>query len=312
MGTRAAAFTSKIKNLQDAQLRLVQSSSALGGGGGGGSGGGGGGGGTGGGGSGGQAGSAPTGVELATTLKWFSTTLLNVLKDVPGQPFVMMKSKENDPDRMALYPSLDYKGLYMTLLNFHDIIGHVHQGLYDFGKAYLNTLCALVPFLERELIDTLPYMCCTLLPVFPASLSQDIVNVVCWHLIPFTIRTKGSAGGGGGGGNGKESVFPSDSPSNGPLGFGVKDNYSSKSAAAILMMVYQFVKENTAIQRQITESLMAVKEDLIKDLLCVVAHGTPSARLPASNLLFYYWPSLNPTILDLKAAISKFNSSDSW
>ena len=46
------------------------------------------------------------------------------------------------------------------------------QGLFDFGKAYLNTLCALVPFLERELIDTLPYMCCSLLPVFPPSLSQ--------------------------------------------------------------------------------------------------------------------------------------------
>ena len=48
----------------------------------------------------------------------------------------------------------------------------LQQGLFDFGKAYLNTLCALVPFLERELIDTLPYMCCSLLPVFPPSLSQ--------------------------------------------------------------------------------------------------------------------------------------------
>ena len=48
----------------------------------------------------------------------------------------------------------------------------MQQGLFDFGKAYLNTLCALVPFLERELIDTLPYMCCSLLPVFPPSLSQ--------------------------------------------------------------------------------------------------------------------------------------------
>ena len=41
----------------------------------------------------GPAGGPPTGVELSTTLKWFSTTLLNVLKDVPGQPFVMMRSK---------------------------------------------------------------------------------------------------------------------------------------------------------------------------------------------------------------------------
>jgi hypothetical protein len=85
MGTRAAAFTSKIKNLQDAQLRLVQNTTVPGPGGSGG--------GAGSGGGRDQTGTAPTGVELATTLKWFSTTLLNVLKDVPGQPFVMMKSK---------------------------------------------------------------------------------------------------------------------------------------------------------------------------------------------------------------------------
>ena len=64
----------------------------------------------------------PNGAELATTLKWFSTTLLSILKDVPGQPFVMMRNKENDPERMALYPSLDYKGLYSTLLNFIDLV----------------------------------------------------------------------------------------------------------------------------------------------------------------------------------------------
>jgi hypothetical protein len=212
---------------------------------------------------------------------------------------------------MALYPSLDYKGLYTCLLNFHDLISHIQQGLFDFGKAYLITICSLVPFLERELIDTLPYMCCSLLPVFPPSLSQDIVNVVCWHLIPFTISNKkirdntlsiaetlrDAAEDGAGGGTGPGSN---------------RENYSSKSAAAILMMIFQFAKDNTAIHRQITESLMAVKEDLVKDLLCVVAHGTPSARMPASNLLFYYWPSLNPTVQDLKAVITKFNSSDSW
>ncbi len=43
-------------------------------------------------------------------------------QDVPGQPFLMMRSKENDPERMSLYPSLDYKGLYSTLLNFIDLV----------------------------------------------------------------------------------------------------------------------------------------------------------------------------------------------
>lgn len=159
MGTRAAAFTAKIKNLQDAQNRLMQAGAS------------------------GQPGSSslhqsgpnnpPNGIELANTLKWFSTTLLNVLKDVPGQPFLMMKSKENDAERMALYPSLDYRGLYATLLNFIDLAQWIPpSGLYDFGKAFLNTVSSLVPFLERDLIDTLPYWCCAMLPVLPSSLNQ--------------------------------------------------------------------------------------------------------------------------------------------
>eukprot|EP00094_Tigriopus_californicus_P000131 TCALIF_00127-PA protein Name:"Similar to UNC79 Protein unc-79 homolog (Homo sapiens)" AED:0.02 eAED:0.04 QI:0/0/0/0.66/0.5/0.33/3/0/2591 len=273
MGTRAAAFTAKIKALQEAQMRLLQSQTPSG-----------------------PNLNAPTGLELATTLKWFSTTLLNVLKDVPGQPLLMMKSKETDPERMALYPSLDYKGLYSSLLNFIDLIEFIPQGLYDFGKAYLNSICVLIPFLERELIDTLPYTVVGLFTVLPLSLSQDIVNVVCYHLIPFTISTKRP----------KDNV---------PLTHDMDadlENYASKSAGAILLMVFQYAKDNTALHRQITEALMTVKEDLVKDLFLVIAHGTPSSRMNAVNLLFYYWPSLNPTLYDLKAIIHKFNNSETW
>ena len=83
MGTRAQAFTAKIRNLQEIQMRLVQGSVPL-----------------------------PQGHEIANSLKYFSATLvsfikmrqtllndlksfllfqLNVLKDVPGQPMVKMR-----------------------------------------------------------------------------------------------------------------------------------------------------------------------------------------------------------------------------
>ena len=113
------------------------------------------------------------------------------------------------------------------------------------------------------------------------------------------------------------------------------------------MMVFQFVTDNSAIQRKVTECLMALKDDLVKvinhvwlasvfnikydellftnkwvaillylsilqDMLCVIAHGTPNARLPAANLLFYYWPSLNPTPVDRRNILSKFNTSPTW
>ena len=51
-----------------------------------------------------------------------------------------------------------------------------------------------------------------------------------------------------------------------------RSNYAFDSAPSILMMVFQFVKENSAIHRKITETLMALKEDVTKDLLCVIGN----------------------------------------
>ncbi len=270
MGTRAAAFTAKIKNLQEVQMRLLQNSVPL-----------------------------PQGHEIANSLKYFSTTLLGVLKDVPGQPLIMMKSRENDAERLALFPSLDYKGLYSTLLNFLDIVSLIPNGLYDFGKAFITTLCSLVPFLERELIDTLPYLVSSTLSTFPVSLVEDVLDVLCWHLLPFTVSNMNHPI--------DNCVLPEEASE-----FLKRNNYAANSSSAILMMVFQFVKDNSAIHRKITECLMGLKEDIAKDMLCVTAHGTPSARAPAANLLFYYWPTLNPTLLDRKNVLSKFNSSPTW
>ena len=43
-----------------------------------------------------------------------------------------------------------------------------------------------------------------------------------------------------------------------------RSSYASYSASAILMMVFQFVTDNSAIQRKVTECLMALKDDLVK------------------------------------------------
>ena len=101
MGTRSQAFTAKIRNLQELQYRLLQGSVPL-----------------------------PQGHEIANSLKYFSTTLLSVLRDVPGQPLFMMRSAEFDLDRLALFPSLDYKGLYTTLLQ----VNSIEQWFSTFGS----------------------------------------------------------------------------------------------------------------------------------------------------------------------------------
>ena len=43
-----------------------------------------------------------------------------------------------------------------------------------------------------------------------------------------------------------------------------------------------------------------------QDLLFVIAHGAASARAAASNLLFFYWPMLNPTGVDRRSIHFKF------
>jgi len=60
------------------------------------------------------------------------------------------------------------------------------------------------------------------------------------------------------------------SGSNG-LVFHQTGNYASNSAAAILMMVFQYVKDNLALHRKITECLMDHKYDLSKGKQKIVA-----------------------------------------
>ena len=57
---------------------------------------------------------------------------------------VMMRCRERDAERLSLFPSLDYKGLYSTLLQFLDLV-HVLQVcskiIFDFDyKFFLNFL----------------------------------------------------------------------------------------------------------------------------------------------------------------------------
>lgn len=62
-------------------------------------------------------------------LSYFHLNYLAVLKDVPASPLDMLRSPDNDHLRMALYPNLDYKGLYNALVQLLDVAGLVQYGL---------------------------------------------------------------------------------------------------------------------------------------------------------------------------------------
>lgn len=55
-----------------------------------------------------------------------------------------------------------------------------------------------------------------------------------------------------------------------------------------------------ALHTRIVEALMACRSDVYADLMTVIAKGTSESRISAVNLLFHYWPLINPHIIHRK------------
>ncbi|XP_042883659.1 protein unc-79 homolog isoform X4 [Penaeus japonicus] len=255
MGTRAAAFTAKIRNLNDFHTRLLHGVVP-----------------------------APSGLDIANTLKYFSQTLLGVLREIQERPVDMLRCRDQDAIRLALFPNLDYAGLHQSIVALVDIMPLIQYGTQAFGQAMLNTLACLVLFLERKVIDTMPYLVASMMTSIPESLHQQLITILCYHILPVTVGA--------------------------PAIEGEEENYAAASVPAVLMMIFQYT-DNSAYHCQLLECLMSLKSDIAKDLLCVIAYGTPTSRSPAANLLFYYWPSLNPTLYDRRGIHIKFSDISS-
>lgn len=150
-----------------------------------------------------------------------------------------------------------------------------------FGKAVLQCMGCILPFLDRDLIDNLPYLCASLFSVLPSPLHQDIINYLCYYILPFTITRQGD----------QESLICQ----------------SSASVSSVIMFVFQY-STNSAHHCQLLECLMTLKHNVVKDLLCVIAYGTSSSRSVAAKLLFYYWPTFNEHLFDRKVIMVKFNN----
>ncbi|XP_076762512.1 UNC-79 domain-containing protein isoform X7 [Xylocopa sonorina] len=249
MGTRFAAYSLKLTSLHDYYQRLLHGSQPV-----------------------------PSGLDMANTVKFFSQMLLSLLKEVREAPLEMVKSQKFDADRMALYPNLDYKQLYNALTQLMDVVPSIHIGLQAFGQALLQCIASLLPFLDHDLIENVPYLTASSISVLPVELHQDIVNYLCFYILPFTITRKTEDG---------------------------MENAASQSIAAVIMMIFQY-SNNPAHHCQLLECLMALKPGVVKDILCVVAYGTAPARASAAKLLFYYWPSFNPNLFDRRAVLVKF------
>jgi len=57
------------------------------------------------------------------------------------------------------------------------------------GECILGVIGCLAPFLETDVLHSLPYTVATTLAVFPPTLHRDIVELLCANLLPVTLGT---------------------------------------------------------------------------------------------------------------------------
>lgn len=269
----------------------------------------------------------PSGVDIANTIKYFSQTFLSkllrvvdvalsfgmvshssfwtsktaaVLKDVPSSPHQLIKDPSQDHIRMSAYPNLEYGNLYNVLAMLLDVAPNIQVGLVSkwiktifdshtivyamfcnaaFSQAVLQCLGCILPFLDKDLIDNIPYLTASCMSVLPTSMHQEILNALCYFVLPFTIT--------------RQSVFED------------QECHSCQSVSAVIMLVFQYTNQPEH-HCQLLECLMALKNNVVKDLLCVIAYGTARSRSSAAKLLFYYWPAFNANLFDRRGLLFKF------
>lgn len=101
----------------------------------------------------------------------------------------MIKDPSQDQVRMSAYPNLEYGNLYNAINMLLDVASNIQygHGLVAFGKAVLQCLGCILPFLDKDLIDNLPYLTASCISVLPPSMHQDVINSLCYYILPFTI-----------------------------------------------------------------------------------------------------------------------------
>lgn len=72
----------------------------------------------------------------------------------------------------------------------------------------------ILPFLDKDLIDNIPYLAASSISVLPPSLHQDIINSLCFYILPFTIT--------------RQNVFED------------QECHSCQSISAVIMLVFQY------------------------------------------------------------------------
>ncbi|XP_053459331.1 protein unc-79 homolog isoform X3 [Nycticebus coucang] len=188
--------------------------------------------------------------------------LYSVLRDAPSE-----RGPQSRDAQLSDYPSLDYQGLYVTLVTLLDLVPLLQHGQHDLGQSIFYTTTCLLPFLNDDILSTLPYTMISTLATFPPFLHKDIIEYLSTSFLPMAIL----------GSSRRESV----------------PAHVNLSASSMLMIAMQYTS-NPVYHCQLLECLMKYKQEVWKDLLYVIAYGPSQVKPPAVQMLFHYWPNLKP------------------
>lgn len=100
-------------------------------------------------------------------------------------------------------------------------------------------MSCLVPFLTHDDMDQLPYLLANSIAVMPPNLHKELLDMLCFNLLPFTVRNA--------------SVKQYNGTDDWPL-----ENYTNVSVPTILMMVF-FYTDCPAYNTQLLETFMQLK-----------------------------------------------------
>lgn len=184
VSTKAATFSSKIRNLNEFHNNIVNNSLAV----------------------------NNSGTEVVLTLNYFSQELLTVLKNVTSNDISIeaaLVDRESQstassypnsgsaPDketnifatanRIKIFPTLNYATLYHSLLNLIDVIPSMQINQIAVGESLLKTFECLAPFLTDDLLESLPYTLALALTSFPKDLHKCIVDSLCNTILPIAL-----------------------------------------------------------------------------------------------------------------------------
>uniref|UniRef100_A0A8C4VMF1 Unc-79 homolog, NALCN channel complex subunit n=1 Tax=Gopherus evgoodei TaxID=1825980 RepID=A0A8C4VMF1_9SAUR len=188
--------------------------------------------------------------------------LYSVLRDAPSE-----RGQHSRDAQLSDYPSLDYQGLYVTLVTLLDLVPLLQHGQHDLGQSIFYTTTCLLPFLNDDILSTLPYTMISTLATFPPFLHKDIIEYLSTSFLPMAIL-----------GSLRREGVPA---------------HVNLSASSMLMIAMQYTS-NPVYHCQLLECLMKYKQEVWKDLLYVIAYGPSQVKPPAVQMLFHYWPNLKP------------------